>query len=73
MVWRWRQFSREYRRMFGVRPSRDARALRDAAVLTSISTSSASRFFYGPHRFSKEKVAKYVDGPYIPEVYNRRL
>jgi AraC-like DNA-binding protein len=30
------QFSREYRRMFGVPPSRDARALRDAAVLTSI-------------------------------------
>ena len=29
------QFSREYRRMFGVPPSRDARALRDAAVLTS--------------------------------------
>jgi AraC-like DNA-binding protein len=30
------QFSREYRRMFGVPPSRDARALRDAAVLTSL-------------------------------------
>jgi AraC-like DNA-binding protein len=30
------QFSREYRRMFGVPPSRDARALRDAAALTSI-------------------------------------
>jgi AraC-like DNA-binding protein len=30
------QFSREYRRMFGVPPSRDARALRDAAVLTSM-------------------------------------
>jgi AraC-like DNA-binding protein len=30
------QFSREYRRMFGVPPSRDARALRDAAVPTSI-------------------------------------
>ncbi len=30
------QFSREYRRMFGVPPSRDARALRGAAVLTSI-------------------------------------
>jgi AraC-like DNA-binding protein len=29
------QFSREYRRMFGVPPSHDARALRDAAVLTS--------------------------------------
>jgi AraC-like DNA-binding protein len=29
------QFSREYRRMFGVPPSRDARTLRDAAVLTS--------------------------------------
>jgi AraC-like DNA-binding protein len=28
------QFSREYRRMFGVPPSRDARALRDAAALT---------------------------------------
>ncbi len=28
------QFSREYRRMFGVPPSRDARALRDAAVLS---------------------------------------
>jgi AraC-like DNA-binding protein len=30
------QFSREYRRMFGVPPSRDARALRDAAVVPSI-------------------------------------
>jgi AraC-like DNA-binding protein len=30
------QFSREYRRMFGVPPSRDARALRDAAVVSSI-------------------------------------
>ncbi|MDX6527073.1 MAG: hypothetical protein QOI43_2584, partial [Gaiellales bacterium] len=30
------QFSREYRRMFGEPPSRDARALRDAAVLPSI-------------------------------------
>jgi AraC-like DNA-binding protein len=30
------QFSREYRRMFGVPPSRDARALRDAAVPTAI-------------------------------------
>ena len=30
------QFSREYRRMFGVPPSRDARALRDGAALTSI-------------------------------------
>jgi transcriptional regulator GlxA family with amidase domain len=30
------QFSREYRRMFGVPPSRDARALRDTAVLTPI-------------------------------------
>jgi transcriptional regulator GlxA family with amidase domain len=30
------QFSREYRRMFGVPPSRDALALRDAAVLPSI-------------------------------------
>jgi AraC-like DNA-binding protein len=30
------QFSREYRRMFGKPPSRDARALRDAAVLPSI-------------------------------------
>ncbi|HEY1518082.1 MAG TPA: AraC family transcriptional regulator [Solirubrobacteraceae bacterium] len=30
------QFSREYRRMFGVPPSRDARTLRDAAALTSI-------------------------------------
>jgi AraC-like DNA-binding protein len=30
------QFSREYRRMFGMPPSRDARALRGAAVLTSI-------------------------------------
>jgi AraC-like DNA-binding protein len=30
------QFSREYRRMFGVPPSHDARALRDAAVLTSL-------------------------------------
>ena len=30
------QFSREYRRMFGVPPSRDARALRDAAALTRI-------------------------------------
>jgi AraC-like DNA-binding protein len=29
------QFSREYRRMFGVPPSRDARALRDAAVVPS--------------------------------------
>jgi AraC-like DNA-binding protein len=28
------QFSREYRRMFGLPPSRDAQALRDAAVLT---------------------------------------
>jgi AraC-like DNA-binding protein len=27
------QFSREYRRMFGVPPSRDARVLRDAAVV----------------------------------------
>src|SRR5207244_989991 len=31
------QFSREYRRMFGVPPSRDALALREAAVLPSIS------------------------------------
>jgi AraC-like DNA-binding protein len=30
------QFSREYRRMFGVPPSRDALALREAAVLPSI-------------------------------------
>jgi AraC-like DNA-binding protein len=30
------QFSREYRRMFGVPPSRDAQALRDAAVVPSI-------------------------------------
>ncbi|MDX6667783.1 MAG: hypothetical protein QOK04_1163, partial [Solirubrobacteraceae bacterium] len=30
------QFSREYRRMFGVPPSRDALALRDAAVVSSI-------------------------------------
>jgi AraC-like DNA-binding protein len=30
------QFSREYRRMFGLPPSRDARALRDAAVVSSI-------------------------------------
>jgi AraC-like DNA-binding protein len=30
------QFSREYRRMFGVPPSRDALALREAAVLASI-------------------------------------
>jgi AraC-like DNA-binding protein len=30
------QFSREYRRMFGAPPSRDARALRDAAVAPSI-------------------------------------
>jgi transcriptional regulator GlxA family with amidase domain len=30
------QFSREYRRMFGVPPSRDARALRDAGILLSI-------------------------------------
>jgi AraC-like DNA-binding protein len=30
------QFSREYRRMFGVPPSRDARALRDAAVVPSV-------------------------------------
>jgi AraC-like DNA-binding protein len=30
------QFSREYRRMFGVPPSRDARALRDAAALTRV-------------------------------------
>jgi AraC-like DNA-binding protein len=30
------QFSREYRRMFGVPPSRDARALRDTAVVPSI-------------------------------------
>jgi AraC-like DNA-binding protein len=30
------QFSREYRRMFGEPPSRDARALRDAAVVASI-------------------------------------
>jgi AraC-like DNA-binding protein len=30
------QFSREYRRMFGAPPSRDQRALRDAAVLSSI-------------------------------------
>jgi AraC-like DNA-binding protein len=30
------QFSREYRRMFGEPPSRDARALRDAAVLSSL-------------------------------------
>jgi acyl-CoA synthetase (AMP-forming)/AMP-acid ligase II len=30
------QFSREYRRMLGVPPSRDARALRDAAVVPSI-------------------------------------
>jgi AraC-like DNA-binding protein len=30
------QFSREYRRMFGVPPSRDARALRDAAAVSSI-------------------------------------
>jgi AraC-like DNA-binding protein len=30
------QFSREYRRMFGLPPSRDALALRDAAVVSSI-------------------------------------
>jgi AraC-like DNA-binding protein len=30
------QFSREYRRMFGVPPSRDALALREAAALPSI-------------------------------------
>jgi hypothetical protein len=30
------QFSREYRRMFGVLPSRDALALRETAVLPSI-------------------------------------
>lgn len=30
------QFRREYRRMLGVPPSRDARALRDAAVVPSI-------------------------------------
>ncbi len=30
------QFSREYRRMFGVPPSRDAQALRDAAAVMSI-------------------------------------
>jgi AraC-like DNA-binding protein len=30
------QFSREYRRLFGVPPSRDARALRDAAMVPSI-------------------------------------
>ncbi len=30
------QFSREYRRMFGAPPSHDARALRDAAVVSSI-------------------------------------
>jgi AraC-like DNA-binding protein len=30
------QFSREYRRMFGVPPSRDALALRQAALLPSI-------------------------------------
>jgi transcriptional regulator GlxA family with amidase domain len=30
------QFSREYRRMFGVPPSRDALALRETAVLPSI-------------------------------------
>jgi transcriptional regulator GlxA family with amidase domain len=30
------QFSREYRRMFGAPPSHDARALRDAAVLSAI-------------------------------------
>jgi transcriptional regulator GlxA family with amidase domain len=30
------QFSREYRRMFGAPPSRDARALRNAAVVLSI-------------------------------------
>jgi AraC-like DNA-binding protein len=30
------QFSREYRRMFGVPPGRDARALRDAAAVPSI-------------------------------------
>jgi transcriptional regulator GlxA family with amidase domain len=30
------QFSREYRRMFGVPPSRHALALREAAVLPSI-------------------------------------
>jgi AraC-like DNA-binding protein len=30
------QFSREYRRMFGVPPSRDARALRDTAAVPSI-------------------------------------
>jgi AraC-like DNA-binding protein len=30
------QFSREYRRMFGAPPSRDARALREAAVVSSI-------------------------------------
>jgi AraC-like DNA-binding protein len=29
------QFSREYRRMFGVPPSRDALALREAALLPS--------------------------------------
>jgi transcriptional regulator GlxA family with amidase domain len=30
------QFSREYRRMFGVPPSHDARALREVAALPSI-------------------------------------
>jgi AraC-like DNA-binding protein len=30
------QFSREYRRMFGVSPSRDVRALRDSALAPSI-------------------------------------
>jgi transcriptional regulator GlxA family with amidase domain len=30
------QFSREYRRMFGMAPSRDALALREAAVTSSI-------------------------------------
>ena len=30
------QFSREYRRMFGLPPSRDALALREAAALPSI-------------------------------------
>jgi AraC-like DNA-binding protein len=35
------QFSREYRRRFGVAPSRDARALHDAAALSSRETQVA--------------------------------
>jgi AraC-like DNA-binding protein len=44
------QFSREYRRMFGVPPRRDALALREAAVLPSIQPAADPRGARGSTR-----------------------